>query len=108
MPRNLLLSVLLTGVSMHSVAAPAAADANGALAAFHAALARGDKAGVLELLAPKVAIYESGYVAASRDVYQNHHFSRDIAFERTSTRKVLRHSEKWQEIPQSFGTKRKQ
>lgn len=94
MTRNLVLSVLLAGVCVHSFAAPATVDANGALSAFHAALARGDKAAALELLAPKVAIYESGYVEASRDEYAHHHLGGDIAFAKTSTRKVLKHSEK--------------
>lgn len=94
MTKSLVMSVLLAVVSSHCFAAPSAVDANGALSAFHAALARGDKAGALERLAPKVAIYESGYVEASREEYAHHHLGGDIAFAKTSTRKVLRHSEK--------------
>ena len=96
MTTKFVLSVLFAAVSMHAFAAPptAAVDANASLAAFHAALARGDKEGALALLAPKVAIYESGYVEASREEYAHHHLGGDIAFAKTSTRKVLRHSEK--------------
>lgn len=94
MKRNFVLSVLLAVASTHAFAAPTAGDANASLAAFHAALARGDKEGALAMLAPKVAIYESGYVEASRDEYAHHHLGGDIAFAKTSTRKVLRHSEK--------------
>jgi hypothetical protein len=94
MMKNQVLSIMLAVVSMHSFAAPAALDAKGALSAFHAALASGDKAGALELLAPKVVIYESGHVEASRDEYAHHHLGGDIAFAKTSERKVLKHSEK--------------
>jgi|CXWL01.2.fsa_nt_gi ketosteroid isomerase-like protein len=96
MRNNFVLSVLLAVASMQSLAAPApaAVDANASLAAFHAALARGDKEAALALLASNVAIYESGYVEASREEYAHHHLGGDIAFAKTSTRKVLRHSEK--------------
>jgi len=86
-----LLSLMLVGVSVHAVTAAAPRDS---LAAFHAALAAGHKTTALELLAPKVAIYESGYVEASRDEYASHHLGSDIDFAKASTRKVLRHSEK--------------
>jgi hypothetical protein len=94
MLRNRVLSIILAAGSMHAIAGPAAVEPNGTLSTFHAALARGDKTGALELLAPQVAIYESGYVEASREEYANHHLGGDIAFAKTSTRKVLRHSEK--------------
>ena len=94
MIKNRVLSIMLAVVSMPALAVPAVVDANGTLSAFHAALARGDKAGALALLAPKVAIYESGYVEASREEYAHHHLGGDIGFAKTSTRKVLRHSEK--------------
>ena len=48
--------------------------------AFTAALARGDKAAVLELLAPNVLIYESGGQESSRDEYAAHHMHADMAF----------------------------
>jgi len=48
--------------------------------AFTTALARGDKAAVLELLAPNVLIYESGGQESSRDEYAGHHMPGDMAF----------------------------
>lgn len=94
MIRNVTLSLLLATVSLHALAAPASISAKDSLAAFYAALAAGDKAKALELLAPTVAIYESGYVEASRDEYAQHHLGGDIEFAKKSTRKVLKHSEK--------------
>lgn len=94
MKKHFLLSALLAVATTHAFATPVASDASASLAAFHAALAKGDKDIALALLAPKVAIYESGYVEASRDEYASHHLSGDIAFAKTSTRKVLKQSEK--------------
>lgn len=64
------------------------------LAAFHAALATGDKVKASELLAQEVTIYESGYVERSRAEYAGHHLPEDIAFAKTSTRSVLQQSER--------------
>jgi ketosteroid isomerase-like protein len=64
------------------------------VAAFHAALSAGDKATALSLLAPEVAIYEAGHVERSRDEYASHHLPGDIEFARSSTRTVLRESER--------------
>lgn len=64
------------------------------MAAFHAALAAGDKAKALSLLAPEVAIYESGHIERSRDEYASLHLPDDIDFARSSTRKVLKESER--------------
>lgn len=78
-----------------SCAAPAfAAGPSEALAAFHSALAAGDKTKAIGLTAPDVAIYESGYVEGSRSDYANHHLGEDIAFAKTTARKVLKHSER--------------
>ena len=90
-----------------------AADAKDTLAAFHAALVAGDRAKALELLAPEVAIYESGYVERSRDEYASHHLGGDMEFAKTATRKVLQHNERvtgntaiiWQET-ETTGTAR--
>ena len=68
-----------------------AAGPQQALAAFHAALAAGDKAKATELLAADVLIYESGFVERSRDEYASHHLSADMAFSQAVTRKVLQH-----------------
>ena len=64
------------------------------VAAFHAALAAGDKSMALSLLAPDVAIYEGGRVERSRDEYASRHLAGDIDFDRTTTRKLLRESER--------------
>lgn len=70
------------------------AEPKEAVASFHAALAAGDKVKALELLAPDVVIYESGYVERSRAEYANHHLTDDIAFAKSATRKVLRQGER--------------
>lgn len=85
------------------------------VALFHAALAAGDKAKVAELMAPGVAIYESGFVEASRSEYASHHLGDDIAFAKTTTRKVLKQSERidgnlavvWQETETTGATRGK-
>jgi len=57
--------------------------------AFNTALARGDKAAVLELLAPNVLIYESGGQESSRDEYAGHHMPADMGFMATLKREQL-------------------
>lgn len=64
------------------------------LAAFSTALATGDAAQANELLAPDVAIYESGYVERLRAEYVGHHLFGDIDFAKTAIRKVLQHEQK--------------
>jgi ketosteroid isomerase-like protein len=71
-----------------------AAEPKQVLAAFHAALAAGDQTKASELLAPDVTIYESGFVERSRAEYAGHHLPADIAFAKTSTRKLLQHTER--------------
>ena len=56
--------------------------------AFHAALAAGDSAKALSLLAPDVVIFESGGVEASRDEYRSHHLPADMEFSRSVTREI--------------------
>jgi ketosteroid isomerase-like protein len=56
--------------------------------AFHAALAAGDSATALSLLAPDVVIFESGGVEASRDEYRSHHLPADMEFSRSVTREI--------------------
>lgn len=108
-----LLILAVTVASITAAAASAASSPKDALASFHAALVAGDKARVLELMAPDVAIYESGRVERSRDEYASHHLGGDMEFAKTATRKVLRQSERadgnmaviWQETETS-GTSR--
>jgi len=71
-----------------------AASPKETVAGFHAALSAGDKAKALALLAPDVAIYEGGHVERSRDEYASSHLAGDIEFARSSTRKVLKESER--------------
>jgi ketosteroid isomerase-like protein len=71
-----------------------ASPATDVVAAFHAALAAGEKSKVTELMAPEVVIYESGYVEGSFAEYAAHHLGEDMAFAKTSNRKVIRQSER--------------
>lgn len=71
-----------------------AASPKETVAAFHAALSAGDKTKVLTLLAPEVAIYEGGHVERSRDQYASSHLAGDIDFAKSSTRKVLKETER--------------
>jgi ketosteroid isomerase-like protein len=88
------LKVLGLGCALLASASCLAASPKETVAAFHAALAAGDKAKALGLLAPEVAIYEAGHVERSRDEYASHHLQGDIDFARTSTRKLLRENER--------------
>lgn len=94
MIRKSLLAFAIGAISLTAASSAFAADAKEALASFHAALVAGDKPKALELLAPDVTIYESGHVERSRNEYASHHLDGDIAFAKTTTRKVLRHSER--------------
>lgn len=84
------LALSLAGVH----AASLAASPKETVAAFHEALASGDKDRALGLLSPAVAIYEAGYVERSRDEYAHHHLGGDMAFAKTTTRKVLQQGER--------------
>jgi len=66
-------------------------DAVATIAKFHAALASGDSAGALAMLAPDALIQESGGVETRAD-YRSHHLRADIEFARAvpSTRTVMR------------------
>ena len=60
---------------------------------FHDALAAGDSAAALRLLAPEVVIFEEGGVESSREEYREHHLQADIEFSRATKLEVLdRHS----------------
>lgn len=82
-------AVLLTASQASFASAP-----TDTVAAFHAALVAGDKAKATELMAPDALIYESGYVEASFAEYAGHHLGEDMAFAKTSTRKVLKQGER--------------
>lgn len=106
MMRNLSFKLAVASMSLTCAVTAFAAEPKEALTAFHAALAAGERTKAIELMAQDVAIYESGYVEASRSAYASHHLGEDIDFAKTTTRKVLKHSERiegnmafiWEEI----------
>lgn len=63
------------------VAASDSGDVVATVTAYHAALAAGDSAAALALLAPDAIIVESGGVE-TRDEYRSHHLAGDIGFAR--------------------------
>ena len=85
-----ILAVSLAGVHPAALAA----TPKETVAAFHEALTSGDKDKALALLSPAVAIYEAGYVERSRDEYAHHHLGGDMEFAKTTTRKLLKQSER--------------
>lgn len=86
--------VLLATALFATSAGSLAASPKETLAAFHEALATGDKAKVTSLLAPEIAIYESGHVERSREEYAGHHLLGDMEFAKNATRKVLKQTER--------------
>jgi len=85
---------VLASAMLAASASTLAASPKETMAAFHDALAAGDKAKALSLLAPEVAIYEAGYVERSRDEYASHHLNGDMEFAKASTRKMLKQTER--------------
>ena len=82
--RILAAAVLLATSSVDASAQSPAADSSAVAAtvrAFHQALAAGDSAGALRLLAADAVILESGG-RESRDEYAAHHLAEDIEFAR--------------------------
>lgn len=91
--KSLVVSLLAVAAVGAHASSPAASPTE-TLSAFHEALVAGDKAKALALLSPEIAIYEAGYVERSRDEYASHHLGGDIEFAKTSSRKVLKQSER--------------
>ncbi|NHZ41791.1 nuclear transport factor 2 family protein [Massilia aquatica] len=87
--------VLLAVLGLASLQALAATPGE-TLAAFHAALHAGDEARAMTLLSPEAVIYEAGHVERSRSEYADHHLANDIAFARVTTRRVVRHKERFE------------
>jgi uncharacterized protein (TIGR02246 family) len=83
-------ATLLLGAAL--VSAPLVAQEVGrpedVVRAFHDALATGDSALVLNLLAEDAVIFESGGVEASREEYRSNHRPADIAFARSTEKEV--------------------
>ena len=71
----------VAGAQPQAPSATDSADVVGTVSRFHDALAGGDSAAALALLAPDVVIFESGDVER-RDDYRRHHLPGDIAFAR--------------------------
>ena len=69
-----------------AVSAAVAVTPAGTVDAFHAALARGDTVGALDLLAEDVLIFESGGIERSRAEYASHHLGADAEFAAAVTR----------------------
>ena len=86
------LSLALTLVLLSTQAI--AATPTETVAAFHAAVAKGDLAAAKALLAPDVVIYESGHVERSLAEYAAGHLSADAAFAANVNRKILRSAER--------------
>ncbi len=83
--RPLLLCLfLLTAGAAHAQQTP-----QQVVAAFHGAMAKGDTQAMLNLLAPDVVIFEAGGAEMNRDEYRTHHLGADVAFARTTERKVV-------------------
>jgi len=91
--KSLVVSLLAVAAVGAHASSPAASPTE-TLSAFHEALVAGDKAKALALLSPEIAIYEAGYVERSRDEYASHHLGGDMEFAKTSSRKVLKQSER--------------
>ncbi len=86
----LLAAALLAGAPLAAtlLAAQDVGRPEDVVRAFHDALATGDSALVLTLLAENVVIFESGGVEASRAEYRSHHLPADIAFARSTEKEV--------------------
>ncbi len=82
--------VLLLGLFLLAAgAAQAQQTPQQVVAAFHGAMAQGDTQTMLNLLGPDVVIFEAGGAEMNRDEYRTHHLGADVAFARTTERKVV-------------------
>lgn len=88
--RHLIVLAAFAALPIHAFAAAPVE----VVAAFHKALASGDRAKASALLSPRIEIYESGYVERSRDEYDAHHLGSDMEYARATTSRVLRQSER--------------
>ncbi len=91
---GLLLSAVLLPAWAAGPAAPDAQAGAGLVPtevvdAFHAALANGDRAGVIRQLATDLTIYEQGFVERGRDAYAQGSMPNDITFASLVKRQVL-------------------
>jgi uncharacterized protein (TIGR02246 family) len=86
-----LLPAMALGAPASAQAAPDSVAVAGVVERYHHALAAGDSAAALALLAPDAVIIESGGVESLQE-YRSHHLPVDIAFARTvkTTRSPVR------------------
>ncbi len=89
MKTKLPITILLALAALASTASAAANDPEAVVSAFHRALTSGEKQSVLDLLDPKVVIFESGGAELSRDEYASHHLGSDMVFAAAIEAKVL-------------------
>ncbi len=82
-------------LSLATIAATAAAQTpEQTVAAFHTAVTGGDSAAAIQLLDPKVVIYESGGAEMSRDEFASGHLKADMQYAMATTRTIVdSHSE---------------
>lgn len=88
-PRDPARVVFLCLFALAAGAAQAQQTPQQVAAAFHGAMAKGDTQTMLNLLAPDVVIFEAGGAEMNRDEYRTHHLGADVAFARTTERKVV-------------------
>jgi ketosteroid isomerase-like protein len=88
-PLTLTLASMAAFIGVAVVADSTAVSGPGeAVAAFHAALARGDRAAALDLLLPSVSIYEGGEAEISRDEYAAEHLAADMEFTKATQQRI--------------------
>jgi ketosteroid isomerase-like protein len=85
----LLLLTLVIAAPSVSTAAEKPRGPEEVVAAFQESLSRGDRAGVIGVLAPDVVIFESGGAELSRDEYASHHLGADMEFSKATKREVI-------------------
>lgn len=92
---NKIIAALTLAFTTVTVSAKAGDESpTSTVAAFHAALAKGDANRALSLLAKDAVIYEAGHVERSRDEYAHHHLAGDINFAKTTAVKMLKQTER--------------
>ena len=82
------LSVALLPAAVHGQQGHDQGTPGDAVEAFHEALAGGERAKVLALLAPQVVIFESGGAEMSREEYASHHLAADMQFSAATRRSI--------------------
>lgn len=92
--KNVAVALTLFTTVLTGGAATGDLDPRSTVAAFHAALAKGDETRALSMLAEDAVIYESGHVERSRDEYARHHLKGDIEFAKTTSVKTVRQTER--------------